>query len=63
MEDHESIRDSRQAERNSEGHRCEAGMLHVGIPVSTGHQLGDEEDGGRTEDRHQMGLYKATGGH
>ena len=38
-------------------------MLHVGIPVSTGHRLGDEEDGGRTDDRHQMGLYKTSGGH
>ena len=72
VEDHESIGDSRQADRNGEGavrwihvcsdqrrrnngqipsgHRCEAGMFHVGIPVSTGHQVGDEEDGGRTED-------------
>ena len=45
------------------GHRREARMLYVGIPVSNGHRLGDEEDGGRKEDRHQMGLYKTTGGH
>ena len=45
------------------GQRCEVGMFHVGIPVSNGHRLGDKEDGGRTEDRHQMVLYKTTGGH
>ena len=44
------------------GHRREARKLHVVFPVSNGHRLGDEEDGGRTEDRHQMGLYKTTGG-
>ena len=27
------------------GHRCEAGILYIGIPVSTGYRLGDEEDG------------------
>ena len=53
--------------RNNEeihgGHRCEARILHVGIPVFNGHRLGDEEDRGWTQDGQQMGLYKTTGGH
>ena len=45
------MRGHRRKRNNGEipgGHRCEAGMLHVGIPVSTGRRLGDEQDRGRT---------------
>ena len=38
-------------------------MMHARIPASNGHWLSDEEDGERAEDRYQMGLDKATGGH
>ena len=38
-------------------------MLDVGILLSNDHRLGDEEDGGRTEEIYQMELYKTTGGH
>ena len=60
------MRSHRRKRNNGEipgSHRCEAGMLHVGIRVSTVYGLSDEEDGGRTEDRHPMGLYKTSGGH
>ena len=42
--------------------RREARLLHVRIPVFNGHRMGDEEDGGWTEDRYQMGRYTTTGG-